>query len=147
MEANEPGCIQFINSYHPGDTTSAKVQQRIHSHAARTTHARVRRLRMIDYQASKIIPEDSQEVKGQGTTAMSSVLSASNTVEAERLVLPSPVSLLASDRRDPFQSFAKPFERIEHFLLDHCESLNPFHIYGESCCSWCTPPMRITLFD
>jgi hypothetical protein len=124
MMANKPGKIQFISSTYPGDTTSAKEQRRAHSHAARTAHATARRLRIIDYQAGKIkqTPEGSQGIEERGSTPIGSVLSNFNAVETEKVVLPSPISLLASDRRDPFHSFARSFEPIEHFLLDHCES-------------------------
>jgi hypothetical protein len=124
MMANKPGKIQFISSTYPGDTTSAKEQRIAHSHAARTAHATARRARIIDYQASKIrqTPEGSQGIEQRGNTPMGSVLSTFHAVETEKAVLPSPITLLASDRRDPFNSFARSFEPIEPFLLDHCES-------------------------
>lgn len=123
MMANNPGKIQFIISTYPGDTTSAKEQRKAHSHAARAAHATARRLRIIDYQAGKIrqAPEGSEETEEQGSTSMSSVLSTIAAEEPVKVVLPSPISLLASDRRDPFDIFARSFEPIEHFLLDHCE--------------------------
>lgn len=121
--ANTSSKIQFITSFDPGNTKSANQQRRVHSHAARTAHAKARRLRMIDYQECKTrpAPEGSQETE----TRMDSVLSEVDAVETEKALRPSPVSLLASDRRDPFNSFARSLEPIEHFLLDHCESLLP----------------------
>jgi hypothetical protein len=127
MTAKIPSNIQFISSSYPGDTVSVNEQRRAHSHAARIAHAKARRRRTINYQASKVrkTSEGSQGIEEKRNTPSYSVLSAFNAVVTEKGGLPSPVSLLASDRRDPFNSFARPLEPIEHFLLDHCESLSP----------------------
>jgi len=100
---------------------SVKEQRRAHSHAARTAHAKARRLCTIEYQAVKAsqTPESTQGVKERSIAPRSSVQSTLHAVETEQPVLPSPVSLLASDRRDHFKSFARSFEPVEHFLLDH----------------------------
>jgi hypothetical protein len=86
---------------------------------------------MIGYQADKTrkIPKDTQETEERERTHRVSVLLPSDAIEEEASVLPSPVSLLASDRRDPFHSFARPFNRIEHFLLDYCKSLSVIERY------------------
>jgi hypothetical protein len=130
MKLNELGTIQFANTFYPGDAMAAEEQGRAHSHAARAAHAKARRLRTIEYQARKAsqIPEDHQGVKERSIAPSSSVQPILNAVETEQPLLPSPVSLLASDRRDPFKSFARSFESIEHFLLDHCKSL--LHLHG-----------------
>lgn len=47
--------------------------------------------------------------------------STRNAVRLETVLVPNPISVLASDRRDPFMSFVTPFKPIEHFLLDYCE--------------------------
>jgi len=121
MESTESGRIQFINLSYPGDATSGELQRRANSHAARTAHAKARRLCMIEYQASKIsqTPEDAQGLKKRRSVPRSSERPPFNTIETEAPFLPSPVSMLASDRRDPFQSFARSFQPTEHFLLDH----------------------------
>lgn len=131
MKASQPERIQFISASYPGNTLPAEVQRRAQSHAARTAHAKARRLRMIAYQAGRTrqIPEDSQVDKAQGSTPRGCVLPTFDAIEIEKPVLPSPVSLLASDWRDPFDSFARSFQPIEHFLLDHCESLCCFCDY------------------
>lgn len=115
MAPDEPRKIQFINLSHPIDVASAESQRRANSHAARIAHARTRRLRTIEYQARKAMqhPVDDWRVDEETRT----------TNELEKGPVPSPVSLLASDRRDPFTSFASAFKPIEHFLLDHCESI------------------------
>lgn len=118
--------IQFIVSAYSRDT-SAKEQQKAHSHAARAAHARARRLRTIEYQASKAgqQPETPREVKDLETTTKGCDILALKADETEGTVLPSLLNLLSSDRRDPFSCFARDFEPIEHFLLDHCEFLLP----------------------
>jgi len=122
--ANIRSGVQFINSSYPRDTFSVKVQRKVHSHAARVAHAKARQLCIIDYQAAKIrqTPEDSQDVEEQGRRPTDRALSVSHAGETKTPVVPSPINLLGSDRRDPFHCFARPFEPIEHFLLDHCES-------------------------
>jgi hypothetical protein len=129
MAANQSAKIQFINSYCPGDTISAQVQRKAHSHAARTAHAKSRRLRMCDYQAGKTkqIPRDHQGDKELRIMHRGSALSTFDATEIEKSVHPSPATLLASDRKDPFCSFARPFKPIEHYLLDHCEFLYEFY--------------------
>jgi len=131
MKLNEPGRIQFINMCYPGEAMPAEEQGRAHSHAARTAHAKARRLRTIEYQARKAsqIPEELQGLKERSIAPRSSALPRPNAVDTEQPVLPSPITLLASDRRDPFKSFARPFEPIEHFLLDHCKPLHRLHGY------------------
>ncbi|RDW57272.1 hypothetical protein BP5796_12722 [Coleophoma crateriformis] len=124
MQANRPGEIQFINSSYPGDARSAETQRRARSHASRTGHAKVRRLRVREYQAGKAVPtsgrpEGAQWAEEQVITPVGSVLPTSDKTETEKVVIPSPISLLAADRRDPFHSFAKLFDPVEHFLLDH----------------------------
>lgn len=76
---------------------------------------------MLEYQAGKSnpIPGASETNAERGNTSVA---------ETEKPALPSPISLLASDRRDPFCSFARPFKPVEHFLLDHCESIVIFTI-------------------
>lgn len=111
---NTPGNIHFVNC-NSGDITSVKVQRKVHAHAARAAHARARRLRTIEYQASKAVqkpePED-QETKPPSC----------NPLESGNMALPSLLRFLAADRRDPFSCFARAFTPVEHFLLDHCKS-------------------------
>jgi len=134
MRSNEwiaygKGRVQFVNSNSPGNTLLAEQKRQTHSHAARTAHAKQRHLCTQEYQlgrASQIV-ERAQAVKEQRVALRGSVQRTLDAVETEQPVLPSPRSLLASDRRDPFQSFARSFEPVEHFLLDHCKSLHHFH--------------------
>jgi hypothetical protein len=129
MKLNELGGIQFINMFYQSDAISAEEQRRAHSHAARTAHAKARRLCTVEYQARKAsqLPKGTQGIKERSVVPRSSVQPNLNVAETEQPVLPSPVSLLASGRRDPFTSFARPLKPIEHFLLDHCKSLYHLH--------------------
>lgn len=127
MTSNGLGRIQFINTSHQGDAISAEEQRRANSHAARIAHAKARRLRTIEYQASKAsqATKDTQEAEDRSIIATSSVQPIlDNNVGIEQRILPSPMSLLASDRRDPFESFGRAFKPVEHFLLDHCKSFH-----------------------
>lgn len=121
------GIIQFINTSRQGDATSAEDQRRANSHAARIAHAKTRRLRTIEYQAIKARQplRDTQGGEDRSIIATSGVQPVpDDMIVVEQSILPSPMSLLASDRRDPFDSFGRSFKPVEHFLLDHCK---PFH--------------------
>lgn len=131
--------IQFINAAQQGNAVSAEDQRRANSHAARIAHAKARRLRTIEYQASKA----SQAPKGAQTAQDRRIISTSggqpilgNTADIDHSTLPSPVGLLASDRRDPFDSFGRSFKQVEHFLLDYCMFSAAFIgiVFGESAC-------------
>ncbi|KAH8588157.1 hypothetical protein B0O99DRAFT_677626 [Bisporella sp. PMI_857] len=120
MRANNSKRIQFVSSCYPGNAMSTEMQRKVHSHAARTAHFKARRLCMIEYQASKTrqTPEPSKVLEERGISP-SDLLSTVDVVETEKPVLPSPVSLLNSDRKDPFNVLARSLGPIEHFLLDH----------------------------
>jgi hypothetical protein len=49
----------------------------------------------------------------------------------------SPVSILPSSRKDPFMSFARPLNPIEHFLLDHCKRITTVPYQQNVCHSHC----------
>jgi len=140
--ASQLGQIQFIGSSYSGETTSSEGQRRVHSHAARIAHARARRLRTISYRAGKTrqTAKESQQIEERAIIPRLSDLSTFDATEVEQSVLLSPLNLLASDRRDPFDSFARSFNPIEHFLLDHCESstTSTTTAHQESCCSFVT---------
>jgi hypothetical protein len=71
---------------------------------------------MLEYQAGR-----SNRTTGASETHVAR--ENSSVAGTEKTTLPSPIGLLASDRRDPFCSFARPFKPLEHFLLDHCQSI------------------------
>jgi hypothetical protein len=99
--------IQFLQCSYADDATVKKRQKRVvHSNAARAAHAEARRLRTIKYQATKA------RERGQHLIH----------TPAEGVAPPVPQisRVLPASRTDPFQSFARPLEPIEHFLLDHC---------------------------
>jgi hypothetical protein len=132
MASSGLGIIQFINTSRQGDVTSAEDQRRANSHAARIAHAKTRRLRTIEYQASKA----RQEPKGTQSSEDRRIIATSgmqpipdDMIVVEQSILPSPMSLLASDRRDPFDSFGRAFKPVEHFLLDYCKSSHRFYWY------------------
>lgn len=102
------GGIRFIHS-HEQETpwvTSAEARRRLHSHAARATHAKARRRRMTQHQATA----DGQE---EGHVPKKPV------AEIQPAVLPTPIGTLGSGRRDPFASFARRLSPMEDFLLDY----------------------------
>ena len=119
--------IQFINMSHPSHAGSAESLKRAHSRAARTAHAKARRLRMEQYQAqhdgsrwkrrdTEGVPEDPPE----GTTKQRR---ASRTLAptAEVGRSPGPMSVLDPFREDPFASSERHMNRTERFLMDYCK--------------------------
>lgn len=132
MASSGLGIIQFINTCRQGEATSAEDQRRANSHAARIAHAKTRRLRTIEYQVSKA----KEALKGTQSGEDRSIITTSGVqpipgdmIVIEQSILPSPTSLLASDRKDPFDSFGRAFKPVEHFLLDHCKSCHRLYWY------------------
>lgn len=106
--------IRFIHS-HEQETvpwvTSAETRRRLHSHAARATHAKTRRQRMIQQRATT----DSHDSSGGGRPSKKAA------TDVQVTVLPSPIGTLGSGRRDVFASFARRLSPVEDFLLDYCK--------------------------
>ncbi|KAI2705214.1 transcriptional regulator family: Fungal Specific TF [Penicillium roqueforti] len=103
--------IQFIHSSKPGvpEVASAEMRRRVHSHAARSAHAKKRRQRVIEYHAIKTISGSEDESLPFSTAAAEIAIS----------VITSPLGFLGSHRRDPFASFARSLNSNEDFLLDY----------------------------
>ncbi|KAJ5092541.1 hypothetical protein NUU61_007411 [Penicillium alfredii] len=108
-----PPRVQFIvlssNSPEEAARSASKQRKLVHSHAARTAHAKARRLRTIHYQAQKA------SIKQSGSVG--DCIEQGPLKELPKAQL---VSLLSADRSDPFMSFATPLKRIEEMLFDHC---------------------------
>jgi hypothetical protein len=98
--------LPFIHHSSSGKVSSTKRQRQIvHSNAARAAHAETRRLRISRYQVAK----------AQERSKLVDLESGSDAVAAPRIV-----KLLSASRKDPFTSFVRQFNPVEHFLLDHC---------------------------
>lgn len=130
MPPNEPREIQFINLSHPAEAAATESQRRAHSHAARAAHARTRRLRTMEYRAHKATQhaDDGRGSNAEGIGEQllvnkDAVSAAPKAVQLQTALVPGPANLLASDRTDPFVSFARPLKPFELFLLDHCGSI------------------------
>jgi hypothetical protein len=128
MSPNVQRKVRFINISNPAASASANVQRRAHSHAAREAHARTRRLRTAEHvlrndmklahagrghEEAGVVRRDSKRDIWTPCVATSRDTQAAGTC--------SPVSVLSSNRRDPFASLAMSLGRQEHFLLDHCK--------------------------
>lgn len=93
--------LQFIITA-PETATSTPSQQRVaRSHAARSTHARERRLRTLQYQEQK---------KRKWLNDVECRLNRATDI----------VTLLPASRKDPFTSFARLLTPFEQMLFDHC---------------------------
>ena len=119
---NEPSrAVQFINFQHPNHDRSAgqaggpSIRSAIHSHVARTVHARRRRARTLAFQTtsgSQGGPSGQPSSYNEGRVALISARGAAPV---------SPLAVVGNQGRgDPFASFARPFSPTEHALLDHC---------------------------
>ncbi|KAL4866201.1 hypothetical protein BDV12DRAFT_173266 [Aspergillus spectabilis] len=96
-----PNQVQFIIDPCVASHTASSVRAQrslARSHAARSAHARARRMRTIQYQAQKA--QDSSS-------------------DSPRHLDESPTSVLSYHRRDPFRSYARSLNPIEEMLLDH----------------------------
>ncbi|KAL2782776.1 hypothetical protein BJX66DRAFT_345527 [Aspergillus keveii] len=91
--------LQFILSI-PNPVGRKDPQKKVaRSHAARSAHAKARRIRTLEYQAQ----QKRQDHTSRLTTHAGFVL----------------LSPLPASRRDPFASFAQPLKPIEELLFDH----------------------------
>ncbi|KAL4978828.1 hypothetical protein BDW66DRAFT_4996 [Aspergillus desertorum] len=96
--------LQFIHNSAPGQSASSTATQRklARSHAARSTHARARRLRTIQYQAQKA--QDAEKALG------------GEDAQGPRYGL---LHELSYHRRDPFASSARRLRPMEQMFFDH----------------------------
>ncbi|KAK0611387.1 hypothetical protein B0T14DRAFT_327053 [Immersiella caudata] len=111
MEPTGRQRIHFVHVDRPAKLDRRQARE-IRSHAARETHARARRLRVMAYLGvpdahpdpppPATIPESTQEERAEDNQ--------NNT---------HPTSLLSASRADPFDVFVGSLEPVEHFLLDH----------------------------
>lgn len=111
--------IQFIN-LSSSIREERAVRRQARSHSARETHARARRLRTVNYRSSDNVRQDGRDIAVHDEDDSTTISSTGKSAERARAVFFSPVSLLASDRTDPFACYTRPFTPIEHFLLDYC---------------------------
>lgn len=116
-----PREIHFVNLSHPADSVSAESRRVAHAHAARTAHARRDRFRIVRYPAGtrgqKIEKEKGSAPKNNKPASSSSVCSK---VAYDASSMPILKTVLASNRRDPFDSLAKSFTEFQYFLFDYC---------------------------
>lgn len=96
----------MVSSNSPEEAARSGTKQRklAHSHAARSAHAKARRLRTIQYQAQKSTGNQSGSTEKCVEQGFPKEL----------------ISILSADRKDPFMSFAIPLKPIEEMLFDHC---------------------------
>ncbi|KAL4899905.1 hypothetical protein BDW74DRAFT_183226 [Aspergillus multicolor] len=105
--------LQFIHSTTASVADSTAAQRRLaRSHAARSTHAKERRLRTIQYQAQK-----AQKAKKAREANERSTLPTAGYGMDE--LNPDPNHLLSYHRRDPFASWVRKLGPLEEMLFDH----------------------------
>ncbi|CEJ53826.1 hypothetical protein PMG11_00167 [Penicillium brasilianum] len=107
-----PSRVQLImiSSNIPKEATISGTQQRklAHSHAARSAHAKARRLRTIQYQAQKRSAKQSDPAENCDEEGSPIEFPTSQIIRN-----------LPADRKDPFMSFATPLKPVEEMLFDH----------------------------
>ncbi|KAK1756652.1 hypothetical protein QBC47DRAFT_297379 [Echria macrotheca] len=108
MDSGRYQRVRFLHITNP-TAVDGKVRRQIRSHAARETHARSRRVLMMNH-----LGKDRDS-----TSPGSGVPAADIAPEPKENPLPSPLTHLSSDRKDPFSAFSRPLGPIEHYLLDH----------------------------
>lgn len=120
--------VQFINTSHPSDAVSTNAKKRIRSHVAKGIHAS-RRGRAAgrgqvaaDLNGNHSIINDRACTLSHDPAVQLGLESSRGEAGQADLELSDPATLLCAARKDPFQSFVRPFADREHFLLDHCKS-------------------------
>ncbi|KAK4447828.1 hypothetical protein QBC34DRAFT_486082 [Podospora aff. communis PSN243] len=106
--------IRFVHVDRPAKPDQKQARE-IRSHAARETHARARRLRVIAHLG---LPDPRQDPPLAPTIPGST----QQEIAKENKNIADPKSLLPASRKDPFAAFVRSLEPVEHFLLDHCMS-------------------------
>ncbi|KAI1141735.1 hypothetical protein F5Y05DRAFT_373635 [Hypoxylon sp. FL0543] len=110
--------MEFINLAHPAQSGSRELRRQAHSHAARTAHARARRLRVIGYMQQKAQDPDMQEPARQSPNrAMDDHERASLSGDETMILAPRPIS--SSFEQEPLASFLASLTDREHFLFSH----------------------------
>lgn len=115
--------FRFVNIENP-TTTDQKTRRQVRAHAARETHARARRTRVINHlhlSGSHIQTAEATELHRSGTKDTRNVSAVGGAAEEEAEPAPNPTSILSSARQDPFAVAARSLNPVEHFLLDHCK--------------------------
>lgn len=94
--------LQYIITAPEAATLTTSQQRVARSHAARSAHARERRLRTSQYQA--------QNKREWGLNDVRFRLSKPTNI----------LTILPASRKDPFTTFARPLKPLEQMLFDHC---------------------------
>jgi hypothetical protein len=129
------GKMQFINvSEFPVAKHSLPSRRAIHSHAARTRHAKARHARTKQYQEEKRITMQQQRCPSESGEYASTTLQPGSSKSATRasgiaaelsrndtFAPRLDVGLLASSQRDLSMAFNVNLEPTDNFLLDHCK--------------------------
>ncbi len=138
--------LQFVVISDPAETKTVQARKLVRSQAARESQAKIKRARaVVQVEPAKLAdagsgdgrlitvapkpqPPGSPGPVGDGRgyedywrrSLDLSVLELPGGKEYG-LVIPAPRCLLATTRRDPFDSFVRSLSKPEQFLLDHCE--------------------------
>ncbi|KAL7928174.1 hypothetical protein V8C35DRAFT_318731 [Trichoderma chlorosporum] len=117
--------MAFINFSDSSTRISAAVSYQARSHAAREGHAKTRR-RMLEYFAANDNRIASTNGISQNSTFRTRDLFNSTSISQfshshlePPAIIPSPTALLASGRRDPFDSSSWLLTEAEQFMFDH----------------------------
>ncbi|KAK0649271.1 hypothetical protein B0T16DRAFT_507978 [Cercophora newfieldiana] len=104
--------IRFVHVDNPTKPDQNHARQ-VRSHAARETHARARRLRVISHLGL------SNPSLGPLETLDSAISESTQEKPIQEGNDSNLSSLLPAGRQDPFAAFVRSLDPIEHFLLDH----------------------------
>jgi len=118
--------IQFVYLDSADGSNSAVSRKIARSYAARESHARVRRERLLKYQKSKGSgPEASHATAKPSSRDREEQTTAAVALQRGRggfMKPASPITLLSAAPTDPFASTTRPVALLEHYMLDHCKS-------------------------
>ena len=132
--ARQAQAFQFINQPNPTDRVSLDARRKARSHAARSGHARLRRLRTLQYQAEQAELEqavgtaDPHDIIVGGSLLRkeceSNQTSSGRSSPERRMVYvprPTATSVPPGGVRDPFLSYKYAFTPLEDYLFQHCK--------------------------
>lgn len=118
--------LQFINIVKPADTADVQKKSTIRSHAAKQGCLRKRKsgLEIRPYQPPTFLaPSKGTNIKEICNSGLDHKAEETTRDKRSQTWPFNPRHVMVCNRMNPFESYPRKLNDIEHFLIDHCELL------------------------
>jgi len=119
--------MDFIVVTSPGQRASAKTNRRVHAHAARVAHARTRRRHMAEYNQVKA----NIQQRGMHCPIRNKAATITIPAESQSPLPPIPRTVAGDLQPDGISRFRQNLSPLEHFIFDHCRSIQGNYLIPE----------------